>query len=641
MGDTAILGGGSGGDRATGDARRHPLSRAAALAALGIVYGDLGTSPLYTMTAVLGAVRTPDAVAALGVLSLIVWALIITVSVKYCLLAMRADNHGEGGILALMALLGVGQDKAGHRRRWGLAAAGLFGAALIYGDGVITPAISVLSAVEGTTVATSVLKPFVLPAAALILLALFAVQPRGTARIGRVFGPVMLAWFLVAALLGALAARRHPEVIAALNPLLALRLLGRSGWHAFPVLGGVFLAITGAEALYADMGHIGRRPIRLCWYGIVLPALVLNYAGQTAWLIDHPGGTDSPFFRLAPGWAVLPLVVLATAATVIASQAIITGAFSLTRQAMQLGWMPGVLIRQTSDEAYGQIYVPLVNWAMMGLTLLLALSFGSSDRLAGAYGTAVSTTMLLTTVLLYGAMRQRWGWPLPAAAAAAGLFLIVDAAFAGANLLKIVEGGWIPLAIAAVLFVVMTTWREGTEAVRRQAARLAEAPERFLARLKQGRVPRTQGVAVFLTRNERPVPALMVRHVAEFGALPADLVSLTVRFAPIPRVPVARRVEVEAVADRFWHVTAHWGFVEVPDIASALACAEREGVTVAFAQALFFAAHDQVVAGRGPGGMAGWRKRLFAFLYRNAVRSVDTFHLPGDRYVEIGRQIAL
>ncbi|HEY2131949.1 MAG TPA: KUP/HAK/KT family potassium transporter, partial [Acetobacteraceae bacterium] len=373
-----------------------PFTKAASLAALGIVYGDLGTSPLYTMQTMVGSTGGHiDGADAMGILSLILWTLLITISLKYCVFVMRADNHGEGGILALMSM--VGGSRGGSARL--LVYFGLFGAALLYGDGVITPAISVLSALEGVKVATSALTPYVLPAAVLILLVLFASQTLGTARIGKVFGPVMLLWFAVIAVLGIAGVVHQPRVLLAIDPRHAVTFLAHHGWGSFVVLGAVFLAITGGEALYADMGHIGRSPIRVSWYGVVLPALLLSYAGQTALLLDQPNTTDNPFFLLAPSWAIYPLVGLATVATIIASQAIITGAFSLTRQAMQLGWLPGMKIRQTSAEEYGQIYVPLVNWVMMAATVLLAISFGSSDRLAGAYGTAVSTTMLLTTAL--------------------------------------------------------------------------------------------------------------------------------------------------------------------------------------------------------------------------------------------------
>ena len=470
---------------------------AAALAALGIVYGDLGTSPLYTLQAVVGATGghfSPEA--ALGSLSLIFWALIITISVKYCLFVMRADNHGEGGILALMSMTGANWSE-GRRI---LIVMGLFGAALIYGDGIITPAISVLSALEGLNVATDVFKPHVVSMAVAILFALFAIQSRGTAQIAKAFGPVMLLWFAVIAALGVAGISRYPAVIAAVDPRYGIALLTGHGWSGIAVLGGVFLAMTGGEAMYADMGHIGRNPIRTSWYGIVLPALLLNYAGQVALFLDDPAMDGNPFFRLAPSWSIYPLVGLATVATIIASQAIITGSFSLTRQAMQLGWFPGVRIRQTSSEEYGQIYVPFVNWTMMVLTVALTVSFGSSDRLAGAYGTAVSTTMLLTTALLYNVMRERWRWPVGPALTASGLFLAVDFAFFAANLFKIREGGWIPLTFGTLVFIVMVSWHFGFEAMRQRHTVLAETPDEFFRHLKESRVPRVPGTAIFLTR---------------------------------------------------------------------------------------------------------------------------------------------
>src|ERR1700720_600924 len=407
----------------------------AAFGALGVVFGDLGTSPLYTLQTVVQATGghfTPQS--ALGVLSLIVWTLIITISIKYCVFVMRADNHGEGGILALMSLIGATGFTSGFKLLTGM---GLLGAALIYGDGVITPAISVLSALEGVNAVTTTFKPFVMPMAVVILLCLFAAQRFGTEKIGRAFGPVMMLWFIVIAILGLVSIAHHPGVVAAPEPRCAVRYMVNAGGAGFLVLGGVFLCITGGEALYADMGHFGKGPIRLSWYGVVLPSLLLSYAGQTAFLIDKGTVAGNPFFQIAPSWSIYPLVVLATVATIIASQAIITGSFSMTRQAMQLGWLPGVAIRQTSDRMYGQIYIPAVNWLLMIATVATTIAFGSSDRLSGAYGTAVSTTMLLTTVLLYRAMRDVWQWPIAVVIAVSGVFLVVDGGFFLANLLKI------------------------------------------------------------------------------------------------------------------------------------------------------------------------------------------------------------
>jgi KUP system potassium uptake protein len=621
-------------------AKRHAVL-GAGLAALGIVFGDLGTSPLYTMQTVIGSIGgagTP--VAAMGVLSLIVWALIVTVSVKYCLFVMRADNHGEGGILALMSLLGT--------QRGALVVAGLFGAALIYGDGIITPAISVLSALEGINLVTDVLRPYVMPGAVVILLLLFAGQSLGTARIGRVFGPVMLVWFATIALLGIVSVAQAPQVLAAIDPRFAVRFLAQHGTGSMVVLGGVFLAITGGEALYADMGHFGRLPIRGAWYVVVLPALLLNYAGQTALLLRQPKLSGNPFFQLAPGWAVIPLVALATIATIIASQAIITGAFSLTRQAIQLGWLPGLRIRQTSDTEYGQIYVPLVNWVMMVATVSLTIGFGSSDRLAGAYGTAVSTTMLLTTFLLFRAMRL-WGWPVALALSVSALFLLVDVAFFAANLMKIAEGGWVPLLAGGVVFLMMSCWRRGVEAMRQRLANLTGRPEELLRRLAAGEVLRGPGTGVFLSRGSADLAPLMLRHVQQLGVLPKVAISLNVNFSQTPRVPVAERVSLRQVADGVWRMQVHYGFVEVPDLAAAMVCASEQGCPLALDQVVYYAARDEVAPppdlppGKPapPRLLSGWRRMVFSVLYRNAVHAADRFNLPPDQVLEMGRRVAV
>jgi KUP system potassium uptake protein len=630
----------SAGGVATPANRRTTASTA--LAALGIVFGDLGTSPLYTYQTIVSAVggQAPLPVA-MGLLSLVVWALILTVSLKYCLFVMRADNHGEGGILALMSL--VTSRTIPRRRSSALALVimGLFGAALIYGDGIITPAISVLSALEGVNVLTDAFKPYTVPAALVVLLALFGAQARGTARIGRVFGPIMLLWFVTIAVLGLSGVVRHPEVVRAIDPRHAIDFLVHERWHSFVVLGGVFLAITGAEALYADMGHFGRDPIRAAWYFMVLPALLLSYAGQTALLIDDPTFTGNPFFKLAPDWAVIPLVVLATLATIIASQAIITGAFSLTRQAMQLGWFPGVHIRQTSADEYGQIYVPFVNWAMMVCTLALTWGFGSSERLAGAYGVAVSTTMLLTTGLLYNAMRDIWRWPLLVALAVSGLFLSVDAAFFAANLLKVPDGGWIPLLFAFVVFTVMTTWHRGVRAI---AIRLAENegdPDAFFAELRSGRIARVPGTAVFFTRTAGRIPTLLLRHVAQMKALAETVMTVTVIFEETPRVDEANRAEVQAMSDGIWHVIVRFGFVEVPNLVTALRRAKELGCPVHLDDAVYFAGRDDVVRGQDHSSLWPWQRMLFAFMYRNAVRAADRFDLPPERFLEVGRQVRL
>jgi KUP system potassium uptake protein len=607
------------------------------LTALGIVFGDLGTSPLYTYQTIVGTVGGhPSATQAIGLLSLVVWAIILTVSIKYCVFVMRADNNGEGGILALMSLVTSGANRAGWRTGL-MIAMGLFGAALLYGDGMITPAISVLSAVEGINTVTDAFKPYVLPAALIILLALFAAQTRGTAKIGSVFGPVMLLWFVVIAVVGLVGVIRRPEVLVALDPRHAIEFLAHDKLHSFVVLGGVFLAITGGEALYADMGSVGRKPIRYAWYGVVLPALLLSYAGQTALLIENPKLDGNPFFKMAPDWAVIPLVGLATLATIIASQAIITGVFSLTRQAIQLGWFPGLHIRQTSGKEYGQIYVPFINWVMMAGTLALAFGFGSSDRLAGAYGTAVSTTMLFTTALLYDAMRRIWRWPVAIAIGVSGGFLLIDLAFFGANLLKIREGGWIPLVLGVLIFLVMTTWHRGIQAVHGRQA--ADGPSSFLSTLKTDGIPRVPGTAVFLSRSGVAIPPLLIQHVGQMKALQETVVSLSVEFAEVPRVPPDSRIEVEPVGDGLWHVSVRFGFIENPDLEAALVWAKDHGCPLDLDNALFLAARDEVVRSETRPRLSAWRRVLFAMMYRNAVRTPDRFDLPAGSFVEISRQI--
>ena len=617
-------------------AGRRP-ARWAGLTALGIVYGDLGTSPLYTLQTVVQATGgrfTPAS--ALGVLSLIIWTLIITVSIKYCVFVMRADNHGEGGILALMSLVGANSFRTGTKILTGM---GLLGAALIYGDGVITPAISVLSALEGVNVVTVVLKPFVMPVAVVILIALFAAQRFGTERIGRAFGPIMLLWFIVIAVLGITGIVRNPSVLYAVDPRHAIAFLTHSGGVGFLVLGGVFLCITGAEALYADMGHLGKGPIKLSWYTVVLPALLLSYAGQTALLIERGMIGGNPFFQLAPAWAVYPLVALATIATIIASQAIITGSFSMTRQAMQLGWLPGVNIRQTSDMMYGQIYVPVVNWLMMVATAGIAIAFQSSDRLAGAYGTAVSTTMLLTTCLLFTAMRKVWCWSLGTSILIAGVFLTVDAGFFCANLLKIADGGWLPLTLGGIIFFVMIAWRSGINSVHASLAQNSETPQAFLADLQANRIPRVPGTAIFLTRTTQQVPFLLIDHAKHMGALHSSIVTLTVVFEDTPRVPSAERCSVEKIAVGIWHATVHYGFVEIPDLCAALNDMPGLDPSIDLANAVYFGARDQIVRKFTKSRMSRWSAPVFAFLYRNSVKAVDRFNLPSQSVVEIGRQI--
>src|SRR3984893_2549597 len=554
-----------------------PTSLAAmGLSALGIVFGDIGTSPLYTLKTVLdltGGTPKPDVV--LCVLSLILWTLLIVTTVKYVIFAMSIDNDGEGGILALMSLLGIKK----HQRK-AIVAVGLFGAALIYGDGAITPAISVLSALEGLNIAAPAVKHYVLPAAVAILVALFAIQPLGTSRIGKAFGPVMGLWFLSIAVLGILGIVRHPAVFAAFNPLIGLRYLFSHGYASFLVLGGVFLCVTGAEALYADMGHFGRRPIRLACSGIVLPSLILNYAGQSAIVLDGAPATGNIFYRLCPEPLLIPFVILATIATIIASQSIITGAFSMTRQAIQLGWLPRLRIKQTSEKGYGQIYVGVINWLLMVATVGLTLFFGKSDNLAAAYGIAVSATMLMTSALLFIAMREVWGWGLLASGAAAGAFLCVDASFFLANLVKVADGGYVPLLLASLVYGVMLIWHRGSTAV---AEIFRERPipvSEFMSSLEAHEIPRVPGAAVFLTRTLSETPPVVIWHVKHNRALHNHVFALRIVTESVPRIKKSERLETIEVAHNFWRATAHYGFMERPNIPALLRQARDRGCSL-------------------------------------------------------------
>jgi KUP system potassium uptake protein len=607
------------------------------LSALGIVFGDIGTSPLYTLKTVLdltGGTPTPDIV--LGVLSLIIWTLIIVTSVKYVTVAMSIDNDGEGGILALMALLGIKK----HQRP-AIVAVGLFGAALIYGDGAITPAISVLSALEGLNIATPALKSYVLPAAVTILIALFAIQPLGTSRIGKAFGPIMGFWFLSIAVLGILGIVRHPAVFAALNPLIGLRYLFSNGYASFLVLGGVFLCVTGAEALYADMGHFGPRPIRLAWSGIVFPSLILNYAGQSAIVLDGASTTDNIFYRLCPEPLLIPFVILATIATIIASQSIITGAFSMTRQAIQLGWLPRLQITQTSETGYGQIYVGVINWLLMIVTIGLTLFFGKSDNLAAAYGIAVSATMLMTSALLFIAMREIWGWGLLASGAIAGAFLCVDASFFLANLVKVADGGYVPLLLASIVYGVMLIWHRGSMAVAQVFNERVIPVSDFMGSLETRKIPRVPGTAVFLTRTLSDTPPGVVWHVKHNRALHDHLFVLRVVTASIPRIKESERLAMIEVAPNFWRATARYGFMERPDIPNLLKQAREQGCSIGFDDVTYYVGHETIVHREDGKGLAEWEESLFAAMERNAVHVSDFFRLPSNEVVEIGRQVAI
>ena len=607
------------------------------LSALGIVFGDIGTSPLYTFKTILGATATPsDPATVLGALSLVLWTLFIITTVKYVLFAMRVDNDGEGGILALMALLGV---KKQHRPT--IIAVGLFGAALIYGDGAITPAISVLSALEGLNMATPAVQPYVVPAAVAILLVLFAIQSQGTARIGHFFGPVMLLWFAAIAVMGVYGIAQHPAVFAALNPVYGLSYLVSHGATGFLVLGAVFLCVTGAEALYADMGHFGRGPIKLAWFGVVFPSLILNYAGQAGLVLEGAPTDGNIFFRLCPSVLLIPLIVLATVATIIASQSIITGAFSMTRQAIQLGWLPRLRIKQTSSEGYGQIYVGVVNWLLMIVTVALTIGFGKSDNLAAAYGIAVSLTMLMTSALLFIAMREIWHWSLPLAGSIAAFFLVIDSAFFLANLTKIAEGGYVPLILAVSVYAVMWIWHRGWAAV---TSRLHEAlipiPQ-FMQIIQAKNIPRVPGTAVFLTRAERDTPPVMQWHVRHNRALHEHLYVLRVEILSVPWLVSGDRVKIEEVVPNFWRAEARFGFMERPHIPELLTTSKSLGCTIDLDDVTYYVGHETVIAREDGMGLPGWQEAFFAVMERNAIHVSDFFSLPSDQVVEIGRQVSI
>jgi KUP system potassium uptake protein len=607
------------------------------LAALGIVFGDIGTSPLYALKTVLGlAGGKPEPAIILGSLSLVVWTLVLVTSVKYIALAMRVDNDGEGGILALMSLLGVK-----HGKRPAIIAVGLLGAALIYGDGAITPAISVLSAMEGLDLAAPSMQRFVVPLSVLVLVALFAAQPLGTRRIGGAFGPIMLAWFAAIGALGIGGIVRHPAVLWALDPRYGLRFLLSGGAGGFLVLGGVFLCVTGAEALYADMGHFGPRPIRRAWFGLVFPTLLLNYAGQSALALENAAAADNTFFLLCPQLLMLPLVLLATVATVIASQSIITGAFSMTRQAIQLGWLPRLKITQTSAEGYGQIYVGAVNWLLMLVTLGLTIGFGKSDRLAAAYGIAVSATMLMTSVLLYIAMREIWRWDRLAAGAVAGVFIAVDAGFVAANSVKIADGGYVPLVLAGLVYGLMLIWHIGAGAVSARLQDTVVPVAVFMEQLARGKVPRVPGMAVFLTRTQRDAPPVLVWHLKHNRALHEKLFVFTVSTESVPWIEPAQRLGVTELAPCFWRGTARYGFMERPDIPALLQQAQAGGCAIDLADVTYYVGHETIVSREDDKALPRWLAFMFTLMQRNSEHVTDYFKLPRDSVVEIGREIAI
>ena len=621
--------------------RRSSLP-ALTLAALGVVFGDIGTSPLYavkeTFSPSHGIALTHDNI--LGGLSTIFWALMIVVSLKYVLLIMRADNKGEGGIMALIALA---QTAIRDHREWRipLLLIGVFGASLFYGDAVLTPAISVLSAVEGLEVGTSAFKPYVVPISVGVLLALFAFQARGTAAVGRLFGPITMLWFVAIGAAGLYGVAREPHILAAVDPFHALAFVTKHGHASFIVLGSVVLAVTGAEALYADMGHFGKGAVRIAWFSLVAPALVLNYFGQGALLLADPARHTNPFYLLLPGWALYPMVALATAATVIASQAVISGAYSLTKQAVQLGFLPRMTIVNTSAQEMGQIYIPSVNWGLCAIVVAAVIGFGSSSRLAGAYGVAVTATMLVDTLLTFFVIRYIWRYPLVVCVLATGFFATIDLSFFSATLLKIADGGWFPLAIGGCVFIVMTTWRRGREILFQRLDESSVPLVPFLDSLFRDPPYRVPGTAVFLTATPDTTPHALLHNLNHNKVLHERVVFLTVEVRDVPWVTFGERIVCEALGHGCWRVRVRYGFMDRPDVTRALELCSAMGLEFDHMQTSFFLSRQKIVPTHGGIGMAFWRDRLFAAMARNAGNVTDYFNIPTNRVIELGSRVQI
>ena len=612
------------------------------VAALGVVYGDIGTSPLYALRECFrgehGIAPTPTNI--MGVLSLVFWALLLVISGKYLTFVLRADNQGEGGILALTALA-TPIKILSTAERWPLVLLGIFGAALLYGDGMITPAISVLSAVEGLDTATPIFTPYVVPITIGILIGLFLIQRHGTGGVGRIFGPVTFAWFVTIGLLGALEIIKHPGVLASINPQYALDFFRANGWAGYFILGTVVLAITGGESLYVDLGHFGRRPIRLVWFTVVMPALLLNYFGQGALMMSEPASATNPFFLLAPAWAVYPLVALATCATVIASQAVISGAFSITMQAVQFGFLPRLRIAHTSALEVGQIYIPSVNWALMVACICIVIGFGESTNLAAAYGTAVISTMTITSIMFAVVARERWGWSRAVVVPLAGLFLAVDLSFFAANIVKVPHGGWFPLAVAAVIFAVMTTWKQGRRTLTQLLISNALPFETFLENIARTPPLRVPGTAVFMNGNVSGTPAALLHNVRHNHVLHERNILVTAIVKQVPRVSPSGRVHVDALGQGFWRIVVSYGFTEEPNIPVALSDLNHPELLLDLDGITYFLGRETLVATKHVNHMAAWRERLFVAMQRNATNATSYFGLPSNQVIELGSKIEI
>jgi len=611
------------------------------IGAMGVVYGDIGTSPLYALrtafTGQFGLSVSHDNV--LGILSAFVWALLIVVTLKYITLIMRADNRGEGGILALTALVSRGIENRA-RMRWWLVGLGIFGAAMFYGDGMITPAVTVLGAVEGLGVIAPAMHPFIVPASIVILVLLFTVQRGGTARLGAVFGPVMVLWFLALGVLGALEIMRGPGVLVALNPGYALRFIVDNTEVAFVAFGAVVLAVTGVEALYADMGHFGKSPIRRAWLFFVMPALLLNYFGQGALILADPASIQNPFYLLAPEWGRVPLLVLATAAAIIASQAVISGAFSLTRAAIQMGYCPRLTILHTSERAIGQIYIPFINWMLLAAIVGLVVGFRNSDNLAGAYGIAVTMAMLIDSILIVVVMRRLWNWPVWAAVATTTPLLFIDLTFLASNSLKIPDGGWFPLLIGGIVFTLLTTWKRGRSLLMRRLAEDAMPLDLFIQSIEASPPTRVPGTAIFLTSTQNRVPHALLHNLKHNKVLHERVVFLTVVTEDIPYVPDEERYKIEPLGCDFFRMIANYGFKDDPDVPELLEDCGRRGFAFDMMETSFFVSRETLIATVTP-GMALWREKLFVSMSKNATKASEFFQVPTNRVVELGTQVEL
>jgi len=611
------------------------------LAAIGIVYGDIGTSPLYTVKEIFAPhTGVPlDAPHLIGAVSTILWALMLVVTLKYVILILRADNHGEGGGLALTALAARAVEHRPALRR-GLLLLGVFGATLFYGDSIITPAISVLGAMEGLEMLTPTLKPYIVPATMAILIGLFFMQRFGTAVVGRFFGPIIVLWFVVLGAMGIWHIAQQPAILAALNPLHAWEFLASRGWHMFAAVGAIVLALTGAEALYADMGHFGRKPIQIAWTGLVLPGLALNYLGQGALLMSDPSAIENPFYRLFPDALLIPALVLATLAAIIASQAVISGAYSLTKQAIQLGFLPRMRVHYTSAREMGQIYMPAVNWALLAGVLGVVLFFRSSSALASAYGIAVTLTMLITTVLTYFVVRDGWRLPAPVAIGATVFFLCIDVLLVAGCAIKFLDGGWFPLLLGLALFVLMSTWRRGRELLMDSIRSDGLSLQEFIAQLDPRSMHRVERTAVYAVADPANVPQALLHNLKHNQVLHARNVILTVRFHEVPWIPMDRRVDVQALDHGFWQVQVNYGFMNTPDVPKALELTASHGLAVPLFETSYFLSRETVVPTAGD-GMANWREKLFATMSQNAGSVVEYFRLPGNAVVELGTRVPI